>query len=328
MAPRLRPDASVPKNVRRLARRDLDRALAALAAPADLGLADTVHDVRKRCKRVRAVLRLARPGLGKRYAPANRDVRDAARALSSLRDAHALLATFDDLVAATHGDRLPGDALGAVREGLARGARRAEAADPEDALEEAGRLLSRARDGVGRWSPPDDPAILVEGLVANHARARRAFRAARAAPDDAALHEWRKRAKYGWHQARLLEPLAPSVLRPMAARLSDLSDGLGDDHDLAVLRASIAAAPAEFGGDAAAAEALALVDATRADLQDRCVRLGARLYAERPAALGRRVRGYWTAWDTVGRERPVGSIADLAHEPADRPAEAADVVAG
>ena len=111
----------------------------------------------------------------------------------------------------------------------------------------------------------------------------------------------------------------------MGDRLKNLSDGLGDDHDLAVLRVTILAAPSDFGG--ASGEAVALIDAARADLRDRCHRLGARLYAESPRDLGRRVGRYWEAWQWLGRERPVGEIGDLAGEPADRPPDGADLLA-
>ena len=63
MSYRIRPHATVRTNVRRLVRRELARALAALDDPGALGLQETVHDVRKRCKKLRGVLRLTRPGL-------------------------------------------------------------------------------------------------------------------------------------------------------------------------------------------------------------------------------------------------------------------------
>jgi hypothetical protein len=64
MSFRIDPDRPIRKNVRRLARHQLDRALADLAEPGALGLEETVHDVRKRCKKVRGLIRLVRPGLG------------------------------------------------------------------------------------------------------------------------------------------------------------------------------------------------------------------------------------------------------------------------
>lgn len=326
MAYRIRPDDSVKKNARRLVRRELDRALAAAAAPDRRGAEKAVHEVRTRCKRIRGALRLARPGLGDGYRAANRDVRDAARALSSLRDASALLATFDDLIAATHGERLAGESVDRVRAGLARRAARARGSDAAATLSAAGARLARVRRDVGDWAPKDDAGILLDGLAANYRRGRRAFRAARSRPDDATLHEWRKRAKYGWYHALLLNPLAPSALGPMARRLKDLSDALGDDHDLAVLRDTITRAPGEFGG-ASIADVVALIDATRADLLDRSLRLGGRIYAEPPRVLRARVAAYWKAWDAFGRERPVGQIADLAHQPADRPVTAESALA-
>jgi predicted component of type VI protein secretion system len=71
-----------------------------------------------------------------------------------------------------------------------------------------------------------------------------------------------------------------------------------------------------------------LIDAVRADLRDRCIRLGVRLYAESPKAYARRLSRYWDARRELGRERPVGELEDLAHEPADRlPALDQDVAA-
>ena len=326
MSFRIDPDRPIRKNVRRLLRRQLDNALADLAEPGALGLEETVHDVRKRCKKVRGVIRLVRPGLGAEYRRANAEVRDAARELSSLRDAHAMLGAFDHVIAATHGDRLPGDALERVRAGLLRHAARAAPADAAVLLERARDHLARVRERIDRWAPDDDVAIVLAGLTDNYRRGRRAFRHALDHPTDEALHEWRKRAKYGWHHVQLLHPVAPSVLGPMAKRLKDLSDGLGDDHDLAVLRATILAAPRDFGGRGAVDQAVALIDGVRADLQDRCNRLGARLYAEPPRSYGRRVGRYWAAWHALGRERPVGEIGDLAREPADRPPDVADLL--
>jgi CHAD domain-containing protein len=321
---RIRPDAAVRKNVRRLVGRELGRALAALDEPDALGLEETVHGVRKRCTRVRGVLRLARPGLGAEYARANAEVRDAARELSALRDAHATLATFDGLVASTHGERADAEGLREVRQALARRADAAGGGDAARALAAAAERLAAVDDRVGRWSPDDDVAILLEGLARNYAQGRRAARGARADPTAEAFHEWRKRAKYGWYHVRLLHPVAPSALGPLAKRLKDLSDGLGDEHDLAVLRLAIAAAPGDFGGGTDAA--VALIEAVRRDLQDRCHRLGARVYVERPQAFADRVGGYWSAWRALGRERPVGTIDALAGEPADRPPGAAQLL--
>ena len=72
-------------------------------ASADKNLEKAIHEVRKRCKRVRSVARLLRPHAKALYRQENAAFRDIARRLSPLRDAHVQLATFDELVTRTDG---------------------------------------------------------------------------------------------------------------------------------------------------------------------------------------------------------------------------------
>ena len=116
---------TVPEAVQRITGEQVRRAVAALEQAGgdgrDAGLEPAVHDCRKRTKKLRGLLRLVRPALGKAYGPANESFRDAARELSGLRDAQAALATFDALVAASP-DLLPETGVGAARSGLAAAA--------------------------------------------------------------------------------------------------------------------------------------------------------------------------------------------------------------
>src|ERR687888_223363 len=65
--------------------------------------------------------------------------------------------------------------------------------------------------------------------------------AVRAEPADAAVHEWRKRSKDLWYHLRLLRDGRREVLAPAADRAHELSDLLGDHHDLAVLAEDVKA---------------------------------------------------------------------------------------
>ena len=101
MGYRFERDETVGDAFRRIARAQSDKALdevgSAAANPAD---EDAIHDCRKRCKKLRGLIRLVRPALDQAtYRAANEAFRDAARELSGLRDAQALLATFDSVVA-------------------------------------------------------------------------------------------------------------------------------------------------------------------------------------------------------------------------------------
>src|SRR5437660_612910 len=98
MAAQLRKDESATASVRRMARKQLGKALDALGR-GDQALADeAIHDARKRLKKVRAYLRLLRPVLGSRvYRRENAAIRDAAQPLTEIRDAKILVETLDKL---------------------------------------------------------------------------------------------------------------------------------------------------------------------------------------------------------------------------------------
>lgn len=306
------PGSDVLDEVRDIAHDQVTKAIADLEEPGD-DLVGSVHDCRKRCKKLRGLVRLVRPALGDHYKTANSTFRDAARQLSGLRDAHALLATFDDLVETRH-ENVPPDRLGRVRTELAtRSSRASEKADPSNPdIAESLELLDRGKAMVDGWDLDERGFdALAGGLAKTYERGRKALDRAISAPTSAAFHEYRKRAKYTWYHVRLLDEVAPSVSDPLERRLHDLSDTLGDEHDLAVLSDQIQDEPEAFGGPNETARALMVIDGQRADLQRRAIRLGARLHAEKPKAFTSRFEAYWDAWHDHGEELKAGEIAAL-----------------
>lgn len=305
---------TIPDGIRRIAYEQLDKACDQLNAARSGEIEEAVHDVRKRCKQLRGLVRLVRPALKKSDArQANAAFRDAARQLASLRDAHALLATFDALVAA-HVAEIPSDGIWEVRQGLAARAESAsgDAAGFDAQIQRARDLLEAGRSRVGSWTLGNKFAYICAGVIKTYKRGRKRLKDSREQPSDSNLHEWRKRVKDFWYHMQILRDAAPSMLSPLADRLHDLSDVLGDDHDLAVLTCQLMSCPNEFGGDGKVNEALAIICSRRADLQRRAFRLGARLYVERPSAFADRIAGYWQVWQELGEELPAGEIATLA----------------
>src|SRR5262249_3385268 len=123
---------------------------------------EAVHGVRKRLKKVRALLKLLRNGLGKKLSKReNLRLRDAARPLTEIRDAQALLESLDALEL-RYGDELGGaDALEPVRQALRKGAddiRDKVLADDGplpgviESIEESRRGLKSCRFRKGGWS--------------------------------------------------------------------------------------------------------------------------------------------------------------------------------
>ena len=313
MAYTIDPGAELGEELRAVAHDQVQTAIADLDdVVADV--VEAVHDCRKRCKKLRGLVRLVRPALGEQYTTANALFRDAARELGPLRDAHALLETFDALCDAQR-EHLPAGGPAAVREQLALRSERARAAATPDNRRVA-RALDQLRQGerlVDEWTLDASGFDAVAGgLGKTYNRGRGALLAAIEAPTSEAFHEYRKRVKYTWYHVRLLDETAAGLLPPLGRQLHDLSDTLGDDHDLAVLSEQLLSEPVAFGGDDEVASTMLVVDGQRADLQRRAVRAGARLHAEKPRAFVRRLGAYWEAWHRHGPELATGEIDALA----------------
>ena len=247
---------------------------------------------RKAFKRLRALDRVAREALGdEAYRRENTIFRDAGRRLSSARDAAVLMQTLDELTA-RHRDDLDDDAFAGLRDALAgeEAAASAVLADDRGAVEDVQRTLEAARRRIGGWPLPEDGRLVMlkPGFERIYRRGRRALKAARADPSTENLHELRKRAKDLWHAAQVLRPVAPKPMKQLARRAHALSDAAGDDHDLAVLRAAARERQATLApGELALLEGL--VARRRRRLQRRALAQGRRLYARKPAKVGKLV---------------------------------------
>ena len=284
---------AVRREVPRVATERLDDAIeqldAVMAGSADVETA--VHDVRKRCKETRGLARLVQPALGDEFRPFDRIVRDAANQLSAMRDAHALLATLDNLLQAHDLD----DRLRSVRDHQA--ALAAEATSAIEAGDErivaARELLIEARATRASGSSRGGFDPIAEGLTATYRRGRRAMRTAQDDPTDEHMHEWRKSVKHLWYQMRLLRESSPSMIGPLIDELDGLGEALGDDHDLAVLVASLDADPDRFGTPDTVDHARRVACEQQRQLRTPAFRTGAVIYAERPSAFSSRITAYW-----------------------------------
>jgi CHAD domain-containing protein len=295
MAYRLSIADDLSGTARACAREQLEGAIERLAH-ADADPVDAVHEARKHLKKARALLRLLRPGLATPvYRAENGALRGAGLALSSMRDADVLSETVAKL-AERYAGRLPAADFEQLRAALT--AQVEGAPSPVDrpatltgVLETLRAALARVEDWPLERCGWDTP---VAGAARAYARGRSAFATARRASTPEHLHAWRKRAKDLWYHERLLAPAWPAVIAAHGEEAHVLTELLGDDHDLVLLRARLEpggiALPPRAGADLAAL--LALLDERRAELRAAAFRLGRRLYAEPPKAFARRLARY------------------------------------
>jgi CHAD domain-containing protein len=295
MAPKLKLSKGPAANVRRLATKHIDGALESV----DLILAradpEAVHDLRTRCKRLRAIVRLARPAMRSAYRHENTAFRDLARELGDARDAQVLVETFDDLLtwAAPEAD---GRSYVAVRAILGQCALEATK-ELQETADEQGQRVRRgfldARQRVADW-PIDglDSKDVVDGVQRNYRQGRKALRDAATSRTAEAFHEWRKLAKYSWYHVQILRPIAQNVLQPTTDAYHELSSLLGSHHDLVVFADTIRARP--DGIDERSIDELeALAARRRHELEDKALGLAEPLYAEKPKRFGRHLAALW-----------------------------------
>ena len=272
----------VPDGVRRIARGQLDMSIERLEGDTDEDLGTAVHETRKSLKRLRATVRLARNELGdEAYRRENVAFRDAGRRLGGARDSQVLLETLDALT--DHSDEAPPERFERFKRTLVRRHGAAQRRLHEDAaVAEVVGELRRARARVGDWRLEREGLdALAPGFKRIYRRGRRAYRTARQEPTTENLHELRKRAKYLWYAAQIARGPVPKMKR-IARRAHELSNLIGEDHDLALLAQRTTERRDRIPDATAAGELELLVERRRDELQREALELARRLFRKKP----------------------------------------------
>lgn len=286
---RFKVDEPVEKGFRRIAREQLEAALQELSAPEVLPKG--VHECRKSLKRLRALVRLAASALGEDKArKRTRALGDIARLLGGSRDQAVMLDTVDKLEAEGGPDGIA--MLAPLKAHFAKNL--ASARQPLDAgcAAKARLLLLKEAKVFARMRVRKHGfAALQGGLETSYRHARKALKIANGEPSAETFHTLRKSVQWHWRQMSLLARAWPEEFAVRVTAARELSQLLGDDHDLAMLIAATVKAQ-----DLSAEQKEAIVKQCLRDQQN--LRVAAevrarRLFAERPAAFVRRMAAYW-----------------------------------
>jgi CHAD domain-containing protein len=294
MAYRFKRDfATVQDGVRHLAVELIDDA-ASCADGKNKNVHEAVHSMRKSCKKLRGLIRLVRPVFDD-YQAENAAFRDAGRDLSVLRDGAVLLETYDGLLD-TYAEQIERSQFAPIRRRLTALQRElASRDDIPDMLEEFRRTMIKARKRARRWSIADDGFDAIEpGVRKSYRGAQRAMVDVSKKATPEAVHEWRKRVKDHWYQARLLSPIWREPMKAHCDVTDELGDMLGKHHDLEVFQQRLGD---DELGDAGDIDVLkGLVRRRQKAIEDDAFSIGARLLAEPADSLTRRWRSYWDIW--------------------------------
>ncbi len=296
MSYRFERSESARDGVRRVVLERLEHARKQLERELRTNPEEAVHTARKDLKKARSAIRLVREELGKAgYRRDNELLGDAGRELSAARDAAVSVETLEKL-RSHFGSRLGKVQARAVKKALAAARARAGEDAPKQEASSALELIAAAGHEVQGWNLDENGwALLGPGVKREYARGREQVAAVESDPTAEAVHEWRKRVKDLWYFVRLLEDAWPEVFPDVADEAHELSNLLGDHHDLTVLAES--ASEGELGLDANEKRSLrSLAERRQQEIVVEALPLGKRLYAEKPKAFERRLGAYWEAW--------------------------------
>lgn len=302
MAFRLEGDESIADALRRIAVEQCDDAIAEIEDQ-NLDRYEAVHQVRRRLKRVRGILRLARESFPKTYRKENAACRDTAQALAPFRDAQSAIEAFDAF-RKRYRTELAGEPLAKIRARLEELKAETNPGDEElsNRLAQTLDRLRELRDRAQEWPIASDGFGAVAGGL--HAlyevggdEMAAAYKAAKREPfamtTTEALHEWRKSVKYLGFALRILTPVWKETLDLHRNVTDRLEKKLGEEHDLALLCERVAAENVRLGFEDEAERFLPLAEKRRLELRASARSAGARFYAEKPKRFVERLRSYW-----------------------------------
>ena len=303
--------------VRRIASERLEQAIAAAGIRPRPNPED-VHEIRKDLKSLRALLQLARGHLVKTTrGQENLVLRDAGRTLSSSRDAEALLEALEKLFGTREHPKgessqpIGGQIVDRIRQQLQTEAARSLT---QRELRTVTEMLSSMRTRIPDWVFATGviqrgSMLLAAGLERTYRRGRQHYRIVETIgmenATDELWHEVRKQAKALGYQLRLLRKIWPSALHAWIDALDELSDGLGDDHDFALIQQRILQLPFEATDTEQQVNIrqalLRAIDRRRHRLKLFSLNRARMIYVEKPARFVERLSVYWELWRDGGR---------------------------
>ncbi len=217
----IRKHEAIADGLRRIANEQIGIALSH-ADDAAMPLQTKVHSLRKRCKKMRGLLRLAQPTMSDAVQAEDQRFKAAAKLLSVYRDSDVYAKTIASLIG-------PGIEVKAPHCSVS-----------ESAIEDSGKVLASCLTDVQDW-PLElyDFADLCPGFSDTYRKCLEAWEDVLREPGDDKFHRLRKWAKYHWYHIRILERLNKDALRERRSVLRDLQLGLGDAHDLHLLQSML-----------------------------------------------------------------------------------------
>ena len=284
----------IADGVCRIARKQVDKALKTCAKNSP----ESIHTTRKQIKKVRALLRLVRCSVGKKkFESALDNLRKAAGYLAGPRDSHVQLQALKGLTR-PHGRKSSTHAFSQIRAALKQeSTEQAEKLRAGDGARKVRQILSKMPRQFARLSFREEGWNILGPSI------KKACDAAQQARDCALhdsvpenFHEWRKRVKDLLYTLELLKPIWPEQMSAFCAEFEKLTDLLGDDHDLEMLRQTVIKKSVNVDLEGETQRLLPLIETRQIELRKYALKLGNHFFNEKTSLFTDRLHQYWKRW--------------------------------
>ena len=223
MDTQLKIDEKPGKGIRRLLLTEMRGAMEKIGDDGE-ATKDGIHLFRKHCKRLRGLLRLARPVMGGDFEKEENLIRDLARELSGARDHVVMADTLCVLGVASSGEAGHAEAQITVKPDIDWVRRKLRKAISRMRERDFSRL-----DGRALWSAF---SLTLKQL-------REEWKGICRKPSDKRFHRLRRWSNYYRHQLVALEQASPRKVQRTLKRLVKLIEATGKAHDLQMLRENL-----------------------------------------------------------------------------------------
>ena len=258
----------------------------------------SVHEIRKSCKRIRAILRLVRDEIGySSYYRENVFCRDLGRKLSDIRSFNVLIETTRILQTDLSNTIPKTEIEPLLEEFLLRRDKLLEMTLLDENL--LGNISKQVQEASTRIPDLDishnDFRAFKGGLLRIYRQGKKYRDLARSHPTNHNFHDLRKRMKYLWYQMLILQPIFPAQLNAYAETLDKISENLGIYHDFAELHCFLERHPG-IAKDPIHATLTEGCEFKKASILHRTWNAIETIYSGEPAEMVRRFNNYWNIY--------------------------------
>jgi len=252
-----------------------------------------IHILRKRCKRIRGLLRIVRPHIGEAYGSENEFYRDLARKLSVTRDQHAAIETLNKL-ANIQRNISNTDLFKKIIQQIEIKLNKLNSSALIDEFEIE---ISEGSPRINSWDININGFRAIEdGFKKTYKQGKKAMINAFNNPTAENYHEWRKRVKYHYFHLDLLAPIWIPIMRNFSKEADHLSEMLGYDHDLCVLKKLLNDNNQFKIEELTRKKLFEAINKEQSKLREKIKFLGQKVYTEKPKHLIERLESYWYNW--------------------------------